>query len=202
LGGAIFNDAGNVTLTNSTFSGNTAQGGGNGSSVGKGSGYGGALFNYNGQVSLSFVTVAGNNVNTGTEGLDGSADGGAIYSLGDSAAACSAGGNPCLPLCASSASGGATLTLNQSIAANNTGGTYDVVTSAIHNATSTSSGTGNLVMANGGFAGAIVSTADPQLGTLAANGFGRVMLPQAGSPVIDAVPCAGTTIDQRGIARP
>lgn len=202
LGGAIFNDAGNVTLTNSTFSGNTAQGGGNGSIVGNGSGYGGALFNYNGQVSLSFVTIAGNSVSAGIDGVDGSADGGAIYSLGDSAAACGAGGNPCLAPGESSASGSATLTVNQSIAANSTGGTYDLVTSAINNATSTSSGTGNLVMANGGFAGTIVSTANPQLGALAANGFGVVMLPQAGSPVIDAVPCVGTATDQRGIARP
>jgi uncharacterized repeat protein (TIGR02543 family) len=52
-------------------------------------------------------------------------------------------------------------------------------------------------------------TVDPQLGLLADNGGPtRTMLPQTGSPAIDAIPggqspCSGSTLrDQRGVARP
>ncbi|MBV9122081.1 MAG: hypothetical protein JO112_01815, partial [Planctomycetes bacterium] len=82
LGGAIFNAAGAVTITNSTLTGNTAQGGGTGAGSGNGSGYGGALFNLNGSLTLINDTLAGNTVAAGTGGGGGSADGGALYTLG------------------------------------------------------------------------------------------------------------------------
>lgn len=69
MGGAIFNDAGTVSLTNVTLTANTANGGGNGfAPAGRGSGYGGAIFNYAGSLTLNFVTVSGNSVAPGISG--------------------------------------------------------------------------------------------------------------------------------------
>ena len=69
-GGAIFNDAGTVVITNSTFTGNTASGGGNGS------GMGGGLFGRNGTLKVTNSTFS----------LDAAAQGGrGIYLLGDNA---------------------------------------------------------------------------------------------------------------------
>ncbi len=80
MGGAIFNDAGTVSLINTTLSANTAQGGG-GHGSGNASGYGGAIFNYMGSLTLDFVTLSDNTV-IGGNGANsytpaGNADGGA-----------------------------------------------------------------------------------------------------------------------------
>ena len=72
FGGAVFNKEGNVTVNNSTLSGNTAQGGGAGASGG-----GGAIMNYNGLLTVLNCTV---NDNTADQG-------GGIGSLGDGATA-------------------------------------------------------------------------------------------------------------------
>jgi hypothetical protein len=199
MGGAIFNDAGTVSLINSTLSANTAQGG-NGYESGNASGYGGAIFNYMGSLTLNFVTVDGNTVIPGNGANSfspaGNADGGAIYSLGDNTGGCQSGGNVC-------ATTSATLTMNHSIAANSSGSTNDVVVNAINSGISTGSGVGNLVMAQNGYGGAIVSSANPQLNALiGGGGIWNVMVPKAGSPVIDAVACDGTATDQRGVSRP
>jgi hypothetical protein len=69
MGGAIFNDAGTVTLENSTLTSNTAQGG---TGYNNGQGLGGAVFNYNGTLNSTNVTISGNTAN--------SAEG--IYNLG------------------------------------------------------------------------------------------------------------------------
>ncbi|WP_460482142.1 Ig-like domain repeat protein [Comamonas humi] len=190
MGGAIFNDAGTVTLTNVTLTANTANGGANGYiPADRGSGYGGAIFNYAGTLTLDFVTLFGNNVAAGASGSGGTADGGAIYSLGDSAAACSAGGNTC------TTSGNARLTMNHSIAANSTAGVNDVRTAAIHGGSSTGGGAGNRV---GSAADTLLLSALPATLT---GGMADVMIPQAGSIAINAEPCS-SAIDQRGIARP
>jgi hypothetical protein len=198
MGGAIFNDAGNVTIANSTFTGNSAIGGGAGGVGGttNGSGYGGAIFNFNGSLSLSFVTVALNSVAAGSGGIGaGSADG-AVYSLADSQADCSAGGNPC-------STGGAILVINSSILANSIGATSDLVADTINSGTSSSSGSGNIVMMNSGYAGNIVSAADPLLSALGDfGGLSKTMMPQGDSFAVDAVACGGVTVDQRGSARP
>jgi len=199
MGGAIFNDAGSVSLINSTLSANTAQGGaGNNSS--NASAYGGAIFNYMGSLTLDFVTVDDNTVIPG-DGANsfpagaGDADGGAIYSLGDNTLICQSGGNVC-------GTASASLTMNNSIAANSSGGTNDVVVNAISGGASTSGGAGNLVMTQSGFDGSVVSTADPQLNALiGGGGIWNVMVPRSGSPVIDAIACDATATDQRGIAR-
>jgi hypothetical protein len=87
MGGAIFNAAGSVTITNSTLAGNAADGGNglySGTAGGPGSGLGGALFNLNGSVTLNNATLALNSVAAGAQagGLTGLATGGALFSLG------------------------------------------------------------------------------------------------------------------------
>lgn len=201
MGGAVFNDAGTVSLINSTFSANAAMGGA-GFDSGNGDAYGGAIFNYMGNLTLNFVTLD-NNMVVGGNGYPGppystpgSADGGAIYSLGDNTAACQAGGNVC-------ATTSAALTMNNSIAAKSSGSSSDIVVAAINGGSSTSGGSGNLVMAQNGFGGSVTSTADPQLNALiGGGGIWNVMAPKPGSPTIDATACDGTVVDQRGVSRP
>ncbi len=201
MGGAIFNDAGNVALTNVTLTNDLAQGGNGSSSSDNGSGYGGAIFNYAGSLTQDFVTLSGNNVAAGTGGRGGSANGGAIYSLADSAAACSAGGNTC------STSGNATLTMNHSIAANSRGGAQDVVVNAINSGSSSGSGAYNAIGAATGFTASNAVSGTLSLGALPATltgGLVDVMIPQTGSVAIDAAgsaPCSQAT-DQRGMSRP
>ena len=71
MGGAIFNEAGTVVITNSTITGNTANGGAGGlgisvpfSNGGAGQGLGGGLFNLDGSVTLLQDTFAYNTVST------------------------------------------------------------------------------------------------------------------------------------------
>ncbi|OJY90553.1 MAG: hypothetical protein BGP25_13910 [Lysobacterales bacterium 63-13] len=187
MGGAIFNDAGTVTLTNVTLAENRASGGSSSSETSNGSGYGGAIFNYAGNLTLSFVTAANNRVNAGGSG--GSAEGGALFNLSDTPANCSAGGNLC-------ASGGtATLTISHSIGANSTGTTTDIVSRASY-----------------GDPSVFAPNASTRIGSVALaalpaplrGGLVDVMVPLAGSSAIDAGgpgPCAVAS-DQRGVPRP
>jgi hypothetical protein len=69
MGGAIFNHQGELTLRNSTLSGNTAVGG---QATNAGQGLGGAIFNLNGAVQIDYSTIAYN-----TADADG-----ALYNLG------------------------------------------------------------------------------------------------------------------------
>ena len=75
LGGAVFNNIGTVTISNSTFTRNTAQGG-TGAILGKG--LGGAVFSRNGFLTLTNSTISGNTAVQGGRG---------IYILGDGATA-------------------------------------------------------------------------------------------------------------------
>jgi hypothetical protein len=93
MGGAIFSmgastvpGSGVVRITNSTLTGNSAQGGAGSQTVGSsgGGGYGGALFNLDGSVTLNDATLAANTVAGGSHGAGGSsgqAGGGAVYNL-------------------------------------------------------------------------------------------------------------------------
>lgn len=212
MGGAIFNDAGSVTLTNVTFYKNTATGGNtayaallNGAG-GNGSGYGGAIFNYAGSLSLGFVTLSANITATGTGGVGGSADGGAIYSYGDSNCGIN-DGNLC-------AGGAATLALLNSIAAHSTGAVNDIVVDATKGSSSVdAASSGNLVMTSSGVPSlAIVSHVDPKLGSPSpyAPTLAPATLPIAQtSPAYNAATsCAvdnkGTlaVTDERGVSRP
>jgi len=204
MGGAIFNDAGSVSLTNVTFSGNTAMGGaGGGGGAGNGSGLGGALFNFSGSMLLTYVTIAGNSVN------GGSADGSGIYSLGDGN--CGNGGN----LACTSGTSKASLSLNQTIVDAGIGGTHAVVIDQINPGNisnlSTSGGVGNLVVSNAGkngtsFDAGVVTTAAPDLAALPSplkGGKVDIRTPDGGSPAINAIACAASPlIDQAGAPRP
>ncbi len=198
LGGAIFNDAGTLTLINSTLSGNTAQGGAGGNNGGAGdggagiaanggSGYGGAIFNEGGSVTILASTVASNTVLPGAAGVgyDGSAD-----------------GNP-----GSAAGGGiynrtaaASLVLRNTIVANSAGG------QDCHNdggSVTAPLDSRNLIEAHTG-CGTPALTPDPLLGVLSDNGgpaHTHALL--FGSPALDAGLCLpDASTDQRGIVRP
>jgi len=147
LGGAIFNSAGTVTLTQSTISGNTALGGSSGTYGGgegePGSAYGAGLFSRNGLVTISSTTIA-NNV------LSGQTVGGAgVFILGDGSTA--------------------TAILNNTIVADSPIGS-DFFATSINGGSALTSGSSNLIESQTGFLGTIVSTADPQLLSLADRG--------------------------------
>jgi len=192
FGGAIFNDAGTLILINVTLVANRAFGGDIDFSLNAaGSGMGGALFNYAGSLTLQFVTAsdnmvaAGTNVDTGSQfNPAGFAYGGVIYSLGDTLANCTSGGNVC------PTGGTATLSIADSIAANSNGGTVDIVANSTAYVPSATTRTGTLALA---------SLPSPLRG-----GLVDVMMPLADSLAIDtgdAGPCAAAT-DQRGVSRP
>ena len=214
LGGAIFNDAGTLSIRNSTLVGNSAAGG-NAHQIasGQGSAFGGAIFNYNGVLTLDASTLTDNTVQQGTGGMAGSLGGTAVYSLGDgscnTAGSGASGGNVC-------AGTTATLTMNMSVAARSQGSLKDVTLDRINGGASTASGAGNFIAytqaLNGTNTNSLVTINplgihDPQLAiTPAANGgFGLTLMPLPGSPLIDPAPggsCSGVALDQRGFARP
>jgi hypothetical protein len=210
MGGAIFNmggaslhpGSGVATLINCTLTANRAQGGG--ATVGSaGSGYGGALFNLNAQATLTNDTLADNSVsgNGNSSFVLSPADGGAAYNLAD--------GNDIdtgKPVTAA-------LVLNNSILATSTGGAgnnpNDLGAQAINGAgtnTVTITGSTNLVMSTDASpaAGVILSTANPNLGTLANNGGPtQTLLPAAGSAALGVGTASlSPTTDQRGLSRP
>jgi hypothetical protein len=82
MGGAIFNEAGTVTITNSTITGNTTSGGAGGTgffyatnnvvlkkrhdfTAASGAGLGGGLFNHNGFITVTNSTISGNTADQG-----------------------------------------------------------------------------------------------------------------------------------------
>lgn len=165
MGGAIFNNGGVVTLTNSTLTGNTAHGGtgqgGIGGSLG-GRGLGGALFNRNGSVTLLNSTLSGNTA-------DGA--GGTIYNLGDGAIG--------------------SVVMNNTIVAGTAPNSADFMSATLNGGISDTSGSNNLVQKNpalGGFIGTGTLTGqDPLLGSLADNGGPTQTLALGDtSPAIDA----------------
>jgi hypothetical protein len=155
-----------------------------------GSAYGGAVFNYNGTLSLSFVTVADNHAQIFAGSSGGNADGGGIYSLGDSVLHCSAGGNTC-------AASGALFTAGNSIVANNTAVTETTASSEIS--------TGVINGGNDTHTYTNTLAAPQDLGTLmSGGGLDAVIVPKTGSAaIIDTVACSGApATDQRGVERP
>ena len=174
LGGAIFNHAGQVTLDQTTLSGNLAQGGLRGQAeAGDGRGLGGAVFNLDGELVLNHVTAAANTAD----------EGGAIYNRNESATA--------------------SLTMQRSLVADSSA-TGDIVAlgpaigdSLVENPVGISP------LPLDGINGNRIGV-DPQLGVLGANGGPTpTQVPAASSIAIDATPCADPAgSDQRGIARP
>jgi hypothetical protein len=214
MGGAIFNEGGTVIITNSTFAGNTAQGGlggaggrsGSASNGTAGQGLGAALFNHDGTITVSDSTFSNNSVVQG----DGStliAAGRDIFNYADSSTASETTNN-----------GIFTETITVTIAYNANALIYNTILgqsdNTVEDFTSTNDGTGktitygygDLIRKESGFVGSIASTRDPLLGSLAYNGGPtQTMALQSGSPAIDAginagIP-AGVTTDQRGQPR-
>ncbi|HMJ04849.1 MAG TPA: choice-of-anchor Q domain-containing protein, partial [Chthoniobacterales bacterium] len=183
LGGAVFNDGGGVTVVNSTFTGNAAQGGARGANpnLGEdGQGLGGALFSRNGTLDVSESTMSSNTANQGR----------GIYVVGDAAAV--------------------TAHIQNTIIGESDTNASDFVAFSINGGTSTTSGIGNLIRTAFGFGGTVASSADPLLGPLQNNGGPTpTMVLLAGSPAIDAGdpafnPNASNpplTTDQRGLPR-
>lgn len=174
LGGAVFNQGGAVTITNSTLSGNSVAAGtganGNGNS---GQAFGGAVFNRNGSVTVLNSTFTSNTAANGGTGL---------YNLGDGATA--------------------TAVLNNTILGGAATSPSDFVGNTINGGTSTTSGVGNLIRSATGFSGTVVSSANPNLAALADNGgptFTHLLNP--GSPALDVgnnAAASALTTDQRG----
>lgn len=166
---------------------------------GGGGGMGGAIFQYGGTVTMTNSTLSGNKAYGGNPG--GSGLGGAVFvhqgtaTLVNNTIAFNENG---------SVNGGAfyayqgTANLTNNIVASNTNG--DVY----KNSGATVSGSHNVIPVSTGVpGGVIVSTVDPQLGTLAANnGLGYTHALPAGSPAIDAGKTTGVpNVDQRGFSR-
>jgi hypothetical protein len=190
MGGALFSFGGTTTILNSTFTGNSAEGGASGTvspPIYYGLGLGGAMFVFGGSVNISFTTFAGNS-SAVPSGSGGSTTGGAIYRAGG------------------------TFTLANSIVAGNISNGADLFygSGAALVPGFGGSGSGNLIGSQVGFTGSYTVPATLNLSTmLAANGgFGQTLLPLAGSNAINGAPnCldatgAAVSIDQRGVPRP
>jgi hypothetical protein len=177
MGGAIFNDAGTLTISDSTLASNTATGGTGGGGFtgtgGTGSGLGGAIFNRNGSVSITSSTLS---TNTAAQG------GRQFYNLGDGAAALAS--------------------INESILGQSDTTVQDYTGGTINSGSQTGSGSYNVVRTNAGFSGSSTITGDPKLATLASNGgYTQTMAPTAGSSAINAAGSGASIADQRGLTR-
>ncbi|QBB69027.1 Ig-like domain repeat protein [Pseudolysobacter antarcticus] len=194
-------------MINSTLTGNSASGGFAGAAFGGagGSGLGGAIFNLDGTVFVTFSTLAANTVVAGQGAfVNGSANGGAIYSLSYNGAA-------------STGSTSASLTLENSILSNSIGGSDLIVdqpatvSSGLANQSVESTAVlgKNLVMTssstnNAPALPAFPFTTNPQLSALTNNGGGtQTMALAAASPAINAAVFATSQPhnDQRGYLR-
>jgi len=191
LGGGIFNHYGTVEVTDSTFTQNFAiGGGGNTYPLGPakpGFAAGGAIFNLSGTVSVKDSTLADNHGN-------------GIYSLAYY------GG----------VARNASVTLERTIVAEKSGLTYSVwgdrAATVIGGIANPGTSTINFVGANhltpaptlaGATAEGTPIGGAYSLGALADNGGPtQTMLPQQGSPVLDAGGTGCPATDQRGVARP
>lgn len=192
LGGAVFNMQGQLSITNSTLTENTAMPGTSLATSGtQAQGFGGAVFNMSGSVTSTLSTLA---FNTATN------DGGAIYSVVHDTYNVRT----------------AHVDLIASILSNSTGGRSDLATDktirtyATFLGAATVSNTDSIVMSSTTLGGADALpvdflSADPQLlAPLADNGgYTQTLAIAESSPAIDAADCPVTVqSDQRGIDRP
>jgi Divergent InlB B-repeat domain len=187
LGGAIFSDAGTVTIANSTFTANDVVGGRTVDSsdhvAGTGEGHGGAIFARDGSLTILNSTIAGN-LSSGS--------GGGLYYYQD----------PSQPI--------ATFILRNTLIANNGGSDDAVASQCTLNAAVITGGDwrGNLIQNddscdyNSG--SGTVSSADPLLGPLQNNGgYTPTMAIGENSPAWNTADVTtSTVIDQRGSKRP
>jgi hypothetical protein len=197
LGGAIFSTGGTLTLTNDTFTQNTATGGAGGTSSsidhgGAGQGDGGAVFMRNGTLTATFDTFSGNTFDTASD----------LYVLSDGQSGSGFG---------SGFSGGtATANIVDSILGQNgTTTVTDFYANAINSAAAPdlTGSSNNLVSDNpaspNGLSGTVAAT-DPGLDSagLADNGGPtQTIALVSGSPAIAAGTPTSVTVDQRGLPR-
>lgn len=169
---------------------------------GAGSGMGGAIFNRLGTVTITNSTLSGNSVAAGSGSLAGSAKGGGVFSLGGSVTVLNS------TITSNNAAAGRGIFIEKSsttsVMLNNAllGQADGSITDFEKIGSMTTSGEGNLIRNNSGFAGTIVSTADPVLGALLDNG-GPTMTHaiSAGSAALnvgDNAAASSLTTDQRG----
>ena len=168
LGGAVFNNAGTVTITNSTITGNVAQGGVNTGATVRAKGLGGGLFSRNGTVTIGNGTFSGNTAAAGARG---------VFLYGDGAAF--------------------TASINKTIIGQSDTSVSDLALDTSDTGSGNLTGTDNLIRSTTVFGSPNnflnAQTGDPLLGALQDNGgITPTMAPQAGSPVfgleIGAVP--------------
>ena len=180
LGGAIFNQAGTLFVTNCTMTMNFAT---PGKSAGTASttGFGCAIFNLNGTATLTFCTLED----------DLSSNFSQIYNLSID--------DPAI------ASQPATMTLTNCIVFDATNGPVVICNQlSATNAATVNATAPNLIGSESGsgtFTGSPL-TKNPLLNVLLSNGgFTSTMLPQEGSPVLGAGSATTTLTDQRGVPR-
>ena len=191
----MFNDGGEVDLTNSTLAANAAVGGAGGAALGTGfpgsagQGMGGAIFSRSGSVALNNATIAGNGADAG----------GGLFVLADG----SINATPAVFL------------MYNTIVAGSAAGTNDIDTATFDGGSLSFVGSNDLIQTEAALDGFPVTTnivtgQDPLLGPLADNGgptSTMSLLP--GSPAIDAgsnahviAPASGgAPTDQRGQPR-
>jgi len=183
LGGAIFNDGGNLTVQNSTFFNNYVDHGLGGSfvSVNGGIAYadpgadaGGAIFSRNGSTTIQDATISGNQATGSGAGVEAMSD-------GDGATA--------------------TFVLENTIIAGNNGNRECIVSGSV----GTDGSTSNLIVNNGGCPNVVI-TSDPMLDSLKSNvpGDTPTMALLSSSPAIGAGDSSLNAIlptDQRGLQR-
>ncbi|HEX3720802.1 MAG TPA: choice-of-anchor Q domain-containing protein [Verrucomicrobiae bacterium] len=176
FGGAVFSVDGSITVTNCTFSGNVAQGGEGGylyTPATNGMGLGGGIFTVNGSLTVLNGTFAYNQADQG----------GGICNVGDDE-------EP-------------GVFIRNTILANSISNVSDYFSTNITGLTNIDLGDHNLIQVNEGFAGEIVSAADPRLTALQNNGgpaLTHALL--NGSPAIDSGTNTGVPVtDQRGYPR-
>jgi hypothetical protein len=190
FGGAIFNFYGSVSVTNSTFTENSAVGGGIFDAPEMGTGMGGAVFNMNGPFQAVNSTFTGNH---------SSSAGTSIYNLAYD----------------DLANRTAQVTLTNTIVGLGTAGPADLISDESNyqitfqnqGVADAAVGDRNIVRRSEGRDGGSITgtplTADPLLGPLQDNGGPtRTMAPASGSPALDAGREAGLVVDQRGFPRP
>ncbi len=195
LGGAIFNNEGVISITNSTLANNSAIGGLGG---GNGQGLGGAVFSRNGSITLTNCTISGNKEWKSS---------GQVQILGEGE-----GGLATATINNNIISGGLAIkwtqeTINNTIIRDGNAN-KEFLGGTNYEGSISSSGLGNLITSAEHFSGTIVSSADPKLGPLQNNGgptSTMALLP--GSPAIgagdsgisSALPVNG--LDQKGSIR-
>ena len=189
MGGAVFNEAGTVSITNSTFYSNAADGASGGSSRAAedgtaGKGLGGGLFNRNGAITVTNSTFSSNTA------ADGGRD---IFNLGDSV------GKTTVSTTATATITNTILGQSDQLVEDFTGKTNG--TGGINTAFASFSVIGSSSGLTGG--SAFFSGIDPQLEPLQDNGGPTpTMALSALSPAIDkGIKAGAPPTDQRGVPR-